>query len=229
MEYRSELKFRVSEYDLNRIKYRFLPLLKCDEHEEEQGYLVRSIYFDDIYNSYMAENEAGTGFRYKYRIRMYNGNPNYIRLEKKIKYCGMTKKITEAINIEECDMLLNGDLCKLHGIRKNIGKQIFDEVYFEMLHKKLMPKCIVEYERFALIEKAGNVRITFDRNIAGSSYVEQFYNKKIDVIPVMRKEYHILEIKYDQMLPKYILQAADIGGLRRQTFSKYYSTRIALG
>ena len=40
---------------------------------------------------------------------------------------------------------------------------------------------------------------------------------------------HILEVKYDELLPHYILQALDTGRLRRQSFSKYYMTRAAIG
>lgn len=229
MEYRSELKFRVSDFDLDRIRYRLMPLLEQDKHQKEHGYLVRSLYFDDIYDSYMAENEAGADYRYKYRLRIYNGYSDLIHLEKKIKYRGMTKKVVEELNREECDMLLTGNLEKLHKVMLSERKQLLKEIHYEMLRKKLMPKCIVEYERFALIERKGNVRITFDRNIEGNIHVEKFYDHVIDGIPIMERGCHILEIKYDQLLPQYILQAVDIGSLHRQSFSKYYSTRKTIG
>lgn len=83
MEYRNELKFEVSDLDLVRIKYRLLPFMNQDEHQEEHGYFVRSLYFDDIYDSYMLENESGTDCRRKYRLRFYNCNSDFIRLEKR--------------------------------------------------------------------------------------------------------------------------------------------------
>ncbi len=98
-----------------------------------------------------------------------------------------------------------------------------------MIRKKLIPKCIVEYERFAFVESKGNVRITFDRNILGSRRTDRFYDTQIDGMPVMPWGYYILEIKYDELLPHYILAAVDTGNLRRQSFSKYYTTRKALG
>jgi len=86
MEYRNELKFEVSELELNKIKYRLKALMREDSHQGADGYLIRSIYFDDIYNSYMLENESGVSQRKKYRIRIYNKSADEIHLEKKSKY-----------------------------------------------------------------------------------------------------------------------------------------------
>ncbi len=47
--------------------------------------------------------------RKKYRIRFYNGALDFIRLEKKIKYRGMTKKIVQKLSREESDFLLYGE------------------------------------------------------------------------------------------------------------------------
>ena len=57
-----ELKFMISDMDMERIRYRLLPFMSWDEHQGERGYIVRSVYFDDIYDSYLAENEAGTDY-----------------------------------------------------------------------------------------------------------------------------------------------------------------------
>lgn len=73
------------------------------------------------------------------------------------------------------------------------------------------------------------MRITFDRHIAGSKQTENFFDADLFMIPIMPKGHHILEIKYDELLPHYILQALDLGNLRRQSFSKYYMTRAAIG
>lgn len=229
MEYRNELKFMISDMDMERVRYRLLPFMSWDKHQGEHGYRVRSVYFDDIYDSYMAENEAGTDYRKKYRLRYYNENLNFIRLEKKMKYRGMTQKIVQKLSREESDFLLWGALEKEN--ERVLLKEdcLLKDVYYEMIRKKLVPKCIVEYERFAFVEDKGNVRITFDKNICGSRQADKFYDFQIDSTPIMPYGYHILEIKYSELLPHYILQAIDIGNLRRQSFSKYYTARKVLG
>ena len=44
---------------------------------------------------------------------------------------------------------------------------------------RLRPVQIVQYERVAMVEKVGHVRITFDRNIEGSSEVSRFFHNNI--------------------------------------------------
>lgn len=229
MEYRNELKFLISDFDMCRINYRLRPIMDKDEHQGNMGYLVRSVYFDDIFNSYMSENESGIDCRKKYRIRIYDGNAGLIHLEKKAKYRGMTKKVVTELTKTECDLLLTDNIEELHTIIAIEKKPLLKEVYHEMLRKRLEPKCIVEYERFAFVERLGNVRITFDRNISASKLIENFFSKELNCTPIMPCGYHILEIKYDEFLPRYILQAVDIKELRRQSYSKYYSARKVIG
>ena len=59
MEYRNELKFELSDCDLARIKNRLLPLMHTDMHQGKDGYIIRSLYFDDLYNTCAAEKENG--------------------------------------------------------------------------------------------------------------------------------------------------------------------------
>lgn len=228
MEYRNELKFEVSELELNKIKYRLMPIMQVDRNQEADGYLIRSIYFEDIYNTYMAENESGVGQRRKYRIRIYNKSSDVIHLEKKSKYHNMTQKEKQVLTKAQCDALISGnwDFFRENNIIES--GTLLEEIYLEALRRQLSPKCIVEYERFAFVEDVGNVRITFDRNIRGSLRTESFFDNQIIGTPVMPTGRHILEIKYDELLPQYILQAIDIGNLRRQSFSKYYAARVAL-
>lgn len=229
MDYRNEIKFEINEYDLERIKHRLLPLMKIDEHQGENGYTVRSLYFDDIYDSNMNENEAGISERKKYRIRIYNGSLEKIYLEKKSKYRGMTSKISQEITREECDSLLYGDADSLYMSLLQKSNLLLWEIYIGIMRKRLMPKCIVEYDRYAFVTEFGNTRITLDKNISGSNRLESFYMREINRIPVMPSGIHLLEVKYNELLPHYILQAIDIGKLCRKSYSKYYSVRKSLG
>ena len=93
---------------------------------------------------------------------------------------------------------------------------------------RMLPKCIVEYERTAFVDKRGNVRITFDRNISGSDRIEDFLDKTIYRTPVLPEGQHILEIKYDEFLPQYLAELLEIGTLQQTSFSKYYYVREIL-
>lgn len=229
MEYRNELKFELSDLDFMRVRGRLLPLMHTDIHQGPKGYVIRSLYFDDLYDSCAAEKENGVLYREKYRIRQYNNNPCFIRLEKKTKHGDMSQKTMHTLSIQDYEILLSGNIDRLHVLLSQNKENLLEELIAKILYKKFSPKCIVEYERFAFTESTGNVRITFDRNISGSNRTDHFFDSDLFTVPVMPQNHHILEIKYDELLPRYILQALDLGCLRRQSFSKYYMTRAAIG
>ena len=156
MEYRNELKFELSDFDLIRIKNRLFPLMHPDSHQGSTGYLIRSIYFDDLYDSCAAEKENGVCCREKYRIRQYDNDPNYIRLEKKTKYGDMSKKTMQELRPQDYESLLSGNMENLHLILSRNKGSLLEEFVLKMLYKQFSPKCIVEYERFAFIENTGN-------------------------------------------------------------------------
>ena len=101
MNYRHELKFLVSDRQMEVIRYRLKILMKQDAHQKRGIYMVRSLYFDDLNDSYMQENEDGIDNRRKFRIRIYEGDTSLIHLEKKMKYRGMTRKIMKEISKED--------------------------------------------------------------------------------------------------------------------------------
>ena len=97
-----------------------------------------------------------------------------------------------------------------------------------MRTRGLAPKVIVEYERTAYISRLGNVRITFDRNIAASAPVGLFLEPRVPLTPVLPAGQHVLEVKYDEFLPDPVAQVLELGHLRRTAFSKYYLSRLVL-
>lgn len=221
MDYRHELKFFVSETELEIIKYRLKLLMRQDVHQKKGSYIVRSLYFDDFYNSCMQENEDGTDNRKKYRIRVYDGDLGVIKLEKKMKCRSMTRKVSQRISREDCLSYMSGRPPGLSAESSELEK----EIYGEMRTRGMHPVCIVEYERTAFVEPKGNVRITFDKNISGNEKINGFLDKKVQEIPLLPKGSHILEVKYDEMLPDYIAWALEIGTLQRTSFSKYFYAR----
>ncbi len=223
MEYRHELKFLVSELTLEKLRYRLEPFMEMDSHHEGQYYRIRSLYFDDLYDNCLNENLAGSDNRFKYRIRFYEDNTDYINLEKKFKLRGMTKKLAEEISLEQVNRYLEYDASVTTG-------PLTVQLLADSLKTGMRPKCIVEYDRCAFIEPAGNVRITFDTNLRGSRQIEKFLDTSKDCdFPILSPGWHVLEVKYDEFLPRYILQLIDTNNMQRQSFSKYAMVREKLG
>ena len=221
MDYRHELKFLVSDAEIESIRLRLKPLMHPDIHQREGIYTVRSLYFDDLYDSCMRENEDGVDSRSKYRIRIYDGDDAVIKLEKKIKFRGMTRKVEADISREDCLTYMSGGAPALREESLRLEK----EFYVQIRAQGMRPASIVEYERTAFVEPRGNVRITFDRNISGCTKCRTFLDKKIGRVPLLPKGNHVLEVQYDELLPGYLSDVLDMGMLQRTSFSKYWYSR----
>ena len=131
MNYRHELKFLVSDRQLEVIRYRLKLLMKQDAHQKRGIYTVRSLYFDDLNDSYMQENEDGIDNRRKFRIRIYEGDTSLIHLEKKIKYRGMTRKVMKEISKEDCLIYMSGYAPGLKPESDELEKEIFVQIHAE--------------------------------------------------------------------------------------------------
>ena len=81
---------------------------------------------------------------------------------------------------------------------------ILQGMLFEMRTRVLQPKTIVIYNRVPYIYKAGNVRITFDRNICSSHEVCRFMENDVIARPILPCGQSVLEVKWDEMLPAFI-------------------------
>ena len=81
--FRNEWKYLISTSEKEMLMLRLKPFLQPDPHAGEGGYYIRSLYFEDYWNSAYAEKEAGVLMRKKYRIRIYNNNDKFIKLERK--------------------------------------------------------------------------------------------------------------------------------------------------
>lgn len=223
MEYRVENKYLCTDYQLAILKHRMKQLLPADENQKGECYSVRSVYFDTYGDDCFRGNVDGNDKRSKFRIRIYNNSDSQIRFEIKQKKNGYIKKESFGMQREECEELLGGKCIKLDENRSPVRNRV-------MLQQKinlLRPVIIVDYERSAYICPIGNVRITFDRNVAVSTAVRDFFEEELAMTPLLEPHMHLMEVKYDEVLPDYIEKALNLGNLQRIAFSKYYLGRQA--
>ena len=210
-----------SEGELQIICSRIRHLCRPDPHAGPAGtYNIRSIYFDDLDNRCFFENENGTDPREKYRIRIYNASDRRIALECKRKERTMTSKASCLLTREQCELLLEGRLSPLAS-----DSALLRKFYIQQAQTGLRPEVIVAYERTPFGYAAGNVRITFDRNIGSTSDIAGFFDPHLTQRPIMPGGKHILEVKYDEFLPDFLYEVMNLGSLRQTTFSKYYLCR----
>lgn len=222
VRYRHEWKYLCSQAQLDALQYRLRTVMKQDAHQDGRAfYHIRSLYFDDSLNHGLRENAGGLDRRRKFRLRIYDRCSDIIHLEIKYKVRGMTRKESCTISLSLCELLIRGNALPFNENYPAPLKQL----YLEMQTRRMRPVIIVEYERTAFIEPAGNVRITFDRNIAASDRIDSFLSENTLSAPVLEPGQHILEVKFDRFLPASIRSLADTGQLNRTAFSKYYICR----
>jgi hypothetical protein len=222
LDFRHEQKYIISETQMAYLKSRLGALLRPDPHAGYDGcYNIRSIYFDDLNNTCFYENENGTDPREKFRIRIYNNSPKRITLECKRKQCGMTQKQSCLLTKEQFLFLANGKAPKI-----SVSSPFVLQKLCVLMETRLMrPVVIVNYDRMPFICATGNVRVTFDKNIASSQNFENFFSENLPKRPVMPTGKHILEVKWDEFLPDYIYDTLAAANLNRTTYSKFYLCR----
>lgn len=226
MNYRHEYKFLVNSADLEIVRGRISCFLQRDVHQvAKNGYTITSLYFDSVDNRCWYENLQGCDNRRKYRIRTYGNNTQLIKLECKSKLRGLGNKIAVPLSQEECRAFMeNADI----PIQPEYTPEK-QQMLCQMRLMGMLPKCIVQYDREAFIYPAGNVRVTFDKNIRGSRQIEAFLSGQFHTVPVLEPDVHVLEVKYDAFLPDFISEALGTDGLLQTSLSKYAQTRNILG
>lgn len=222
LKFRHELKYPVSAAELHMLRNRISNLVPLDSHVGEAGsYSIRSLYFDDIYNSCFYENENGTDPREKFRIRIYNHSTDRITLECKRKERGKTLKTSCPLTIEQTRMLMEGR------VLPDIANQpeVLRKLTLRMMTKGMRPVVIVEYDRIPYVYPNGNVRVTMDMNVSSSSDIGRFLDAQIPKRPIMPAGQHLLEVKFDEYLPDFIHHNLNLHSLTQTAYSKYYLCR----
>ena len=221
--YRHELKFVCEERHLQLMENKIKLVCKKDCHVDSEGiYRIRSMYFDTYDNRYLFESLSGVNHRYKYRIRIYNESSEMIKLERKSSVNGLKRKETCNITKKQCEGLLHnlpvGEVAP--------EQALLADFLAERAYAMLRPSVIVEYTRTPYVYFAGNVRVTFDRNILASDSMD-FFGRDIRMRCVMPMNVHILEVKYDALLPSVMVELLNsVHDMRRESFSKYVLCKL---
>lgn len=223
---RHEMKYYINRNTYFILKNRMKSILQPDENMiNEGGYLISSLYFDDIYHTALKEKQSGICYRKKFRIRCYNQRDQLIKLECKQKFGEYISKISALLSRYEYDSILAEEYDFLIRREEPVCQKLF------AYHKKnlLKPVVSVEYLREAYILKEGNVRITFDKNISASVNNYNIFSKDYVTRNVIENNVMVLEVKYDEFIPSFILDMLKIGMANQCAISKYVMCRENTG
>ena len=224
-KFRHELKYFVNYRDYYILRSRLSGILKHDGNADENGaYSIRSLYFDDLGNRALFEKQSGVLSRDKFRIRLYNGASDVIKLEKKSRRGQYVYKTGCRVNKGWVSRLLDNEITALDVLNKPV-ESVVREFILRVQYSNLRPAVIVDYDREAYISALGNVRITFDMNLRTGLSSHNIFDNNIPTIDVLERPVHIMEVKYDEFLPEYILKALRGVTNTRYAISKYVMCR----
>ncbi len=219
---RHEIKYYINDSVYHTVRSRLRTVAGADPNmKAEDGYLISSLYFDDVYHSAMNEKQAGICFRKKYRLRCYNREDIRINLECKRKYGEYISKDSMAVSRSEYDAMLAGDYDVLLAHSDIVGREVY-----ALHHARLLkPVVAVEYLREAYVLAQGNVRITFDKEISASVGDYDMFSPYYEVRKVLEPGIMVLEVKFDDYLPDMIFQILKTAMANKCAISKYVMCR----
>ena len=219
-EFRNEWKHEITASDRICIRQRMRAVARTDPHAKNGIYMIRSLYFDNLYDKALREKIDGVNRREKFRIRYYDGDTGYISLEKKSKQNGLCNKVGARLTKEEAQAIVDGDYSWMMN-----SAPLVRELYSKMMSQGLRPMTIVDYTREPFIYGHGNVRVTIDYNIRTGLRCTDFLDWNCVTIPAGDAPI-ILEVKWDEYLPEIIRQAVMLSDRRAAAFSKYAACRV---
>lgn len=217
VQLRHEVKHSINPADAQELSHRLGKLFSHDENAGSHGtYRVSSLYFDTPYDKALRQKVDGVNCREKFRIRHYNGNLSFIRLEKKIKTGGLCGKYSARLTKEETEKILNGDYAFL--LQRE--EPLLTEFYSKLTGQLLQPATVVTYDREAFLYEPGNVRVTIDQNVRTGLRSTDFLNPDLFHADVS-EGLPVLEVKYDAFLPEIVQMAVQLPHRRASAYSKY--------
>lgn len=221
MSGRHEVKHQISLTDYYVLKSRLNAVMKRDSHVGADGmYRIRSLYFDSPEDSALREKLDGVKYRDKYRIRYYDLDTGFIRLEKKHKNGSIGTKESAPMTKQQVLQLIGGETEWM----AESEHELIRELYRRMKQHGLRPRTIVEYMREPFVYEAGNVRVTLDSQIRTGLNSLDFFNEKLPTM-LVKDDPIILEVKWDAYLPDIIRDVVQLKSRQASAYSKYAQCR----
>lgn len=219
VKYRHELKFVLSPVYAEILKHRLALIMDVDENSAnpDNTYFIRSLYFDDCQDTAYYEKIDGTEKRKKYRIRIYNLDDSFIRLERKDKDRDLTHKEQTKITKNIYQKIINGNI----NLSDAKGDKLLEEFILAIKTKGLVPSVIVDYQRLAYTYPVEETRVTFDEHIKSGRFNYDLFSDEYITYDVLENNESVLEVKFNNAIPSHIAQVIMTIPTVRQAISKF--------
>lgn len=224
---RYEFKYLLRPELAERVVDFLSSYLEMDEHcrqHDSDGYTVRSIYFDSPDFRCFHEKLSGQKYREKFRIRTYNDPGSApLFLEHKIKDGLAYMKSKVALNDVTLEAVKRRDYDALNNVvLPREDSHILGRFFSHLYRRAYSPVALVTYNREAYVcPGQDTTRVTLDRNLRANKFPDL-----TDIYDECRSEqllykWIILEVKFAEVVPKWLARLSTLFQLRRQACSKY--------
>lgn len=216
--FRGEDKYLLSYTQAASLQAKLDRLLHRDAHAQNQGYMVRSLYFDSINDIDFSTKLAGTELRKKIRLRIYDPCDPVCKLEVKQKNGDLQHKVSLLVSKEDAQALANGDASVLTKHFSQSENAVY--MYKTMMLGGYRPVALVEYDRIAYTFPQFSTRLTLDSHVRSIEGSMDLFDSHPMFVPVLDQQV-ILEVKYNQKLMGFISQVLRPYHLTKTSVSKY--------
>lgn len=219
---RREVKYRVSLMTALYTQHFLSKVLPQDDHNGIDGYLVRSLYFDSMYNDDLEDKLEGIEERQKIRLRIYSTKDQTAKLELKEKKGDWQQKRSLVITKEDAQKLIDGNYSVLQKMNHPLAQQLF----YKMTTEIYRPKVTVQYNRYAFMLDVNDTRITFDQKLVASESNFDLFSENDNFYPVGFSDDVTLEVKYNHFLLSHVRDLLDNIDKSSLSYSKYVMSRF---
>jgi hypothetical protein len=202
----------------------FMDLDPFVQAQPDRKYFVRSLYFDDPFNSAFYEKIDGMLSRKKFRLRTYSLIPTTevpIFLEQKGRHNNLVVKVRTPLR-EEANCEIANQSQHISSLIMSQAEKgfVLDRFQYEYFKKNIRPVALIDYTRRPYISRLdAEFRLTFDDNLfatpAQSLWPEQLSGRKECV-----SGYTIMEVKFRYHMPAWFHAVVQSFNLVRVSISK---------
>jgi len=219
---RHEFKYLIRSEMCDDIAAFVVPFLELDKYSQgrpQDSYTVRSVYYDSPSFRCYYEKANGNKNRRKYRVRTYNeGAATFLECKQR-KGSTYTKP---KVRLGEEELAA---LREQRGIDASIDdpSNVLGQLLLSMDRWECQPTALVVYDRIAYVYPGQQdmIRVTFDRNLRGRVFpsLGEIYDE--GELERFLYGWTILEVKFNDIVPRFFHQLVTKFSLQRQACSKY--------
>lgn len=219
---RYERKFLLPQEEYRRQRAFLSQILHPDTHTGQNGYSIRSLYFDTLWDTDYHEKMDGVALRRKLRLRLYDPCGDFAMLEMKQKQGEYQLKRSLRLSRGDAAALARGEYSPLLRYHSDFAAECFAL----LCTRGYRPKVVVDYRREAFVLPENQTRITFDRDLRATESSTDLFDPALNLYPVMDQGQVVLEVKYNGFLLEYVRELIRSCERVQTTASKYAMGRM---